>query len=305
MAENISKIINNGFGTFTKNPIICVPFIVNFFISAFIGLIMISIGLAEIFGSSLSSMENITPEESVSILRSLMGQHITEIIILTGMILFVIFFIQAYFISGAIGMAIQASESGKTSIFEMRSSGKKNLLNMFLADILFSLLCFAGIVFMVPGAMKVDISQILNPEYDGPFVLLAGGFILWMVYLLVLTIILAVFRYALVSEKLGPLESMSAAYSFFRKNTQDVVLLFLTIFMISVGFMIIDQVMGLIPFVKFIWAFISMFISLFVIPPLTTIWWVRLYLIGTGRKLYIDDLLAHPNDLHTLQENNR
>lgn len=301
MAEDIGKIINRGFGIFTRNPIICVPFIVNFFISAFIGLIMISFGLAEIFGSSLSNMENITPEELVTILLPLMRQHAAEIIILLGMILFVIFIIQAYFISGAIGMAIQVIESGKTSFFEMRNSGKKNLWNMFLAELLFSLLLFAGIVFMVPGALEVDVSQVLNPEYDGPFGLLAIGFILWIVYLLVVTLILAVFRYALVSDGLGPLESMTVAYSFFRKNTQDVFLLFLIIFMISFGFMIIDQVISMIPFVKFIWAFISMFISMFVIPPLTTIWWVRLYLIGTGRKLYVDDLLAHPNELRNFQ----
>lgn len=301
MVEDIGKIINNGFGTFMKNPIICVPFIMNFFISALVGLIMFSMGFADIFGSSLSNMENIPPEEAVSILLPLIGQHIMEIVILTGMILFVIFFIQAYFISGAIGMAIQATESGKTGLLEMRKSGKENFFNMFLADIFFSLLSFAGIVFIVPGAVKVDISQMSNPEYAGPIILLTAGFFLWMVYLLVLSLMLAIFRYALVSDKLGPLESMGAAYSFFRKNKLDVFLLFLVTFLISVGLIIIDQVMGLIPLVSFIWAFISMFISMFVIPSLTTIWWVRLYLIGTGRKLYIDELLAHPNDLHTLQ----
>jgi hypothetical protein len=40
MVEDIGKIISNGFGTYTKNLNICVPFILDFFISVLLALLM-------------------------------------------------------------------------------------------------------------------------------------------------------------------------------------------------------------------------------------------------------------------------
>jgi hypothetical protein len=214
------------------------------------------------------------------------------------MIIFLlVFFIQAYFTSGAIGMAIQATESGKSNISAMRDAGKKNLVNMFLAELLFGLLSLVGVVFIVPGAMKIDISQILTSENTDGVVLLFGGFLLWFVYLVILSILLAVFRYALVADNLGPLESMTTGLSFFKKNKSDVFLLFIFVLVVVLVFIIIDQIIGQIPVISTIWYYINFMISLLVISPLITIWWVRLYMTRTDKKLYFDDLLAHPDDL--------
>lgn len=298
MAENTGKIISSGLTTFMRNPNIIFPFVINSFVTIFLGFIMAIAGFAGIFGSSISKFENLTPEESASLALSLMGQYIPEMIILMATIMIIIFFIQAYFISGAIGMAIQATESGNTHISTMRQAGRKHFFNMFMAEILFALLSLAGIVFIVPGAMKVNISQIFTSENPEQFAPIAAGLLLWGVYLLIMSIVLAVFRYALVSEGLGPLESMTASISFFRRNKRDVFLMFLIIFLISFSIMIIDQILANIPVVKYIWGLLDLLISMFVIPPLTTIWWVRLYLVNTGRKPYLDELLAHPNELN-------
>jgi hypothetical protein len=194
-------------------------------------------------------------------------------------------------------MAIQATESGKSNISAMRDAGKKNLVNMFLAELLFGLLSLVGVVFIVPGAMKIDISQILTSENTDGVVLLFGGFLLWFVYLVILSILLAVFRYALVADNLGPLESMTTGLSFFKKNKSDVFLLFIFVLVVVLVFIIIDQIIGQIPVISTIWYYINFMISLLVISPLITIWWVRLYMTRTDKKLYFDDLLAHPDDL--------
>jgi hypothetical protein len=298
MVEDIGKIISNSFGTYTKNLNICIPFILNFFISILLVLLLASFGFAGIFGSSLSNIENVkTPEEVISILLPSIMQHIIEIAILVMIIFLLVFFIQAYFTSGAIGMAIQATESGKSNISAMRDAGKKNLVNMFLAELLFGLLSLVGVVFIVPGAMKIDISQILTSENTDGVVLLFGGFLLWFVYLVILSILLAVFRYALVADNLGPLESMTTGLSFFKKNKSDVFLLFIFVLVVVLVFIIIDQIIGQIPVISTIWYYINFMISLLVISPLITIWWVRLYMTRTDKKLYFDDLLAHPDDL--------
>jgi hypothetical protein len=298
MVEDIGKIISNGFETYTKNFNICVPFILNFFISILLVVLLAGFGFAGIFGSSLLNIENAkSPEEVVFILLPLIGQHIIEIAIIVVIIVLLVFFIQAYFTSGAIGMAIQATESGKSNLSAMRDAGKKNLVNMFLAELLFGLLSLVGIIFIVPGAMNIDISKMLTSENMGAFALLAGGFLLWGAYLIILSILLAVFRFALVADNLGPLESLTASLSFFKKNKGEVFLLFVFIFVIALVFIIIDQIMGQIPVISIIWSLINFIISLIIIPPLTTIWWVRLYMSRTNRKLYFDDLLVHPNEL--------
>ena len=124
---------------------------------------------------------------------------------------------------------------------------------------------------------------------------------MWVIYLLILSILLAVFRYALVAENLGPIESMTASLDFFKKNKFDVILLFVIVIVLGVAFFIVDQVMGLIPVINIIWSFISMLISVIIIPPLTTVWWVRLYMVRTDKKIYFDELLAHPNDLEKIR----
>jgi hypothetical protein len=298
MVEDIGKIISNGFGTYTRNLNICIPFILNFILSLSLALIMIVFVFAYVMGSSLSNLENAkSPEAIAAILFPLISGHIMEIAILVMIILLVVFFIEAYFISGAIGMAIQANESGKSSVNMMRDAGKKNLMNMFFAQLLFGLLSLAGIVFIVPGAMKNDISQIFTSENTGGVALLLGGFFLWMVYLVILGILLSVFSYALVADNLGPLESMWKSVSFFKQNKIDVILLFLATFFIGLVFVIIEAIIGSIIVNNFLRESINQFISLIIIQPLTTVLWVRLYMAKTNKKFYIDELLAHPNEL--------
>lgn len=303
MVEDIGKIISNGFGTYMRNPNICVPFVLNFILSFSLALIMIVFVFAYVMGSSLSTLENAkSPEAIAAILFPLISGHIIEIAILVMIISLVVLFLQAYFISGAIGMAIQANESGRSSVNTMKDAGKKNLMNMFFAQLLFGLLSLAGIVFIVPGAMKTDISQIFTSENKGGVALLLGGFFLWMVYLVILGILLSVFSYALVADNLGPLESMSKSVSFFKQNKIDVFLLFLTIFFIGIAFVIIDAIIGSIIVNNFLKESINQFISLIIIQPLTTVLWVRLYMAKTNKKFYIDELLAHPNELMETQK---
>ncbi len=298
MAEDIGKIISNGFETYSRNLNICIPFVLSFFITILIAFLVTIFGILFILAPSLSGIDKeSSPEALASQILPLISQHIIEIGILIMVIFLLVLLIQAYFTSGAIGMAIQATGSGKSGIRDMTEAGKKYFFNMFLAEMLFSLITLAGIVFIVPGGMKIDFSTVFTSEYTNDKFLFFGGILLWFIYFLLMSIVLAVFRYALVADNLGPLESITVSLDFFRKNKWDVFKLFLYIMVIIFGFFIIDQILRSIPIVNILWSFINTIISLIVIPPLTTIWWVRLYLTGTNKKIYFNDLLAHPNDL--------
>jgi hypothetical protein len=298
MVEDITKIIRNGYETFTKNFNLSFPFLINIILTLFTAVFLFVLGFIYILGSSLENIAKIkTPEEFFASIIPQLVQHIVEIIVIGVMIVLIIYLIEAFFSAGAIGMAKQATETGKSALSTMFEAGKKNIINLFFADILVSLLSLAGIVFMVPGAMMVDVKNLLSPNNTLAVLLLFGGFLLLMLYLIIMGLLLTVYRYALVIEGLGPIEGITAGFGFFKKHKGDVFILWLVIGAIMIGYTIIDIIMGQIPYVKVIWSFVSLFISILVIPPLMTLWWVRLYMTRTDKKIYINDLLAHPNDL--------
>ncbi len=302
MVEDIGKIISNGFQTFTKNFNLSIPFLINFILTLFTAVFLFAMGFIYILGSSLENIAKIkTPEEFFTSIIPRLVQHMAEIIIIGLIIFLIIFLIEAFFTAGAIGMAKQATETGTTAISTMFEAGKKNILNLYLADILVSLLSLAGIVFMVPGAMKVNFNDILSPDNTSAVLFLVGGFLLWMLYLIILNLILTVFRYALVIEGLGPIEGITAGFGFFKKHKGDVFMMWLVIAVIIIGLSIIDMIIGRIPFVEVVWSIVYLIISVLVIPPLLTLWWVRLYMTRTDKKIFINDLLAHPNDLGNLK----
>jgi len=294
MTEEIGKIISKGIETYSNNLNLCIPFVLNFFITLAVVVIMFAIGFFYIFGESLSSLENIsTPEQVISVFLPLVMKRLFEIGALFFMIILITFFIQSFFISGAIGMARQATESGKSKLSTMMETGKKNVLNLFLADILVFLVFLAGIIFIVPGIKGMDFDQ---PSASAGLSLIAG-FLLWMVYLLIISVVLAAFRYALVLESLEPVEGILTGIDFFKKNMFDVIILILVIVGVTIIFAIIDMVMNFVPILNIIWSFLSFLIPLCILSPIMTVWWVRLYMTRTGKQVYVNDLLAHPNDL--------
>ncbi|MDD5616642.1 MAG: hypothetical protein PHH85_10620 [Candidatus Methanoperedens sp.] len=292
MAEEISKIISNGIDTYTKNTNLCIPFILNIVTIALTAIIITIFSLVYLFGS-LPIEEYNSPEALSLAFISSISHHVYEIaaIVIAGFL--IIMYIASFFTSGAIGMARQAIETGRTAFSTMMETGKKNAVNLFLAEILFLLLAFAGIVFMVPGAKNIDFTQ---PSKDASLILMIG-FVLWIIYLLILSLALSVFSYVLVIESLGPVEGILAGFNFFKKNASDVFLIILVTIGVSFVFAIIDSIMSLNSILNTIWFFVSLLISVCILSPVMTLWWVRLYMTRTGKQVYFNDLLAHPNDL--------
>ncbi len=294
MAEDTGKIISNGIDTYSKNINLCVPFILNIIFLVLTALIIIVIGFFAILGS-FSFKEYNNPDALALAMISTLSQHVYEIAAFVIIGVLILVFIASFFTSGAIGMARQATETGRSQLSTMMEAGKRNVVNLFLAEIMVLLLVIAGIVLLVPGIKSMNFSQ--PSENAGAGLLLLVGFLLWMVYLLIISVVLAAFRYALVIESLGPVEGILAGIDFFKKNMFGVVLLILVTFAVAFVFAIIDQIMRFIPIINVIWFFISLLISFGILSPLMTLWWVRLYMTRTGKQVFVDDLLAHPDDL--------
>ena len=304
MVEDIEKIITNGFETYTKNLNLSIPFILSLVIIGSVALVIFLVGFVLILGSSLASLGDISnPEFLITAIIPFIMRHILEIAFLMLIIFLISMLFYAFFTAGAIGMAKQANETGKTELSTMMEAGKKNFINLFLAEVLVALIFLAGIIFIVPGAMKLNIAQLASQENQGAILLMAGGFLLWMIYLIILSIVLAVFTYVLVIENLGPIEGITAGFRFFRKNKIPVILLWVIMIAISVALMVVDQIMGFIPIINFLWFFVSIGINFVIFPALTTVWWVRFYMTRTDKTLYFNELLAHPSDLEAAKAN--
>ena len=301
MPQDIGTIINKGFGTWTRNLNISLPFILNFGISGLLALIAFVVFVVVFVMPELSSIgldpANISPEQMVSILSSVAVDHTMLIIAGSVTIMVIMMFIQSYFIAGAIGMSKVATETGDAHFNDMLFYGNQNAVNLFLTSILLALIMFAGIIFVVPGVLALeDLSMLLsNPEESAASsVLLAFGFFAWVLYILVASVILSIVKYTLVVENHDPISALEAGFRFFMGNKLEIFLMWLILISISVFVGIIGEGISSVPVISTIWTFTDIVISIAVIPPLTTIWWTRLYLSRTGRKLYdVSELLDY------------
>jgi hypothetical protein len=301
MVEEIKKIVSNGLETYTKNLNLSIPFISNAVVTGLLTVVIIMGGFFYIFGSSLSSIENAqTPEQLILIILPLISHHLFEIVLLIIIYFLIATFFQSFFTAGAIGMAQKATETGRSELSTMMDVGKKNVVNLYLAEILVGLLALAGIVFIVPGAMKIDLSNFSLQSNTGAVILLVAGVFLWMLYVIIISLVLAVFSYALVIENLGAVEGITTGLRFFSRHKFDVFLMWLIIGVIVMVLAFIGEIIRVVPVINILWQFVNVFLSVLVIPPLTTLWWVRLYMTRTDRKVYFNELLAHPNDLEKL-----
>ena len=109
------------------------------------------------------------------------------------------------------------------------------------------------------------------------------GFLLFILYVLILSLMLATAPYALVVEGLGPVQAIRAGIDFFRYNKFDVLILWLVVAALSIALQMIggslstgdtvnNQALSL----------VTGLVNLLVLAPLSNLWWTRLYMDRKG-----------------------
>ncbi|MDI3540288.1 MAG: hypothetical protein PWQ52_1411 [Methanolobus sp.] len=299
MKEDITTVVHKGFSTWKRNLAICVPFILEILSTVF--LVLVSLVLFASFfilpAATTGSLnpEQLTPDEFMAITESLLTGSFWSLLAFGIVFVLLYILIQSFFLAGAIGMSKEASERGDTSIRDMYEYGMKNLVNMFLTRILVLLISLAGIVFMIPGILSIgDLGVLIdNPQQAiaGTFMLIFG-LLLWFFYLLVVSIALIFVQYALVLDGLDPVSAIEKGVSVFLSNKSSTIGLWLFLMAIAVMSGLIGELAGYVEALSQIWSLTNFMLTLLVIQPLTIIWWTRLYLNRSGRKLYsIEDYI--------------
>ncbi len=293
--EEIGEMIGQGFGIWRSNLNLCIPFLLNIFVSMIIALpflaafFMTSMPVASMNASLLQNdaymQETIAQMQGT--LDSLEMDKILPIALLFLVLVVVLSLVNAFFTAGAIGMARQALETGKSDTGAMWSAGKTHFINMFLAILLVGLLTLAGMIFLLPAVAQGTTPLQADSQAIG---LLAAGLLIFILYALVLSVVLVIMPYALVVQGLGPVQAVLASVDFFRYNKFDVVVFWLIVAALSLGLQMIGGAFsageqeGGAPL-----SALSGLVNLLVLAPLSNLWWTRLYMNRKG-MLSVDEV---------------
>jgi MFS family permease len=276
--EDVSDLIGRGFRTWRDNLNLCLPYLLNVVLSVAI-IVPITAALAGVI-SPLENL-NLTSVEDVQDQLPILKETLPALVGAFILLIFLMSMISAFFTAGAIGMAKQALEMGKTTLGAMWSSGRKHFVNMFLANIILGIITAAGLLFLLPGIVLLPTP--IQPEPQAMGILLIG-LVLLVLYALAMSIILAAAPYALVVDALDPIGAVRAGVKFFRYNKFDVFVIWLVILAISLGLQMIGGVFstgnaaGLQPL-----SIVTGIVNLLALSPLSTVWWTRLYMDRTEK----------------------
>ncbi|KAF5424078.1 MAG: hypothetical protein C5S45_00075 [Candidatus Methanocomedens sp.] len=300
MSENLENIITKGFHSWTRNLNICIPLLINYVVQFTVMFFAAIAAMLLFFGQNLSGMTSMTKDELFDLMSVSIMENLTGVIIIAFLVFLILVLFDAYFFAGAVGMSQNATANGDTSITDMFNAGSSNFINIFLANFLIMLMMIAGIIFVVPGAILTRnyMEVVESTQFTSGILLLLMGIVIWVIYLLVLNVVLAIVLYSIVIERTGAMDGIIRGYEFFMENKLSVFTMWLVIFLLStvvaVIFFFAGEVIALIGSdgLNMIWSLGSQVLILVTIQPLIVIWWTRLYMVRTGKNIHIDELLT-------------
>jgi len=278
MVEDIGSVIEKGLDTWTENLTICLPFVFSLILTSIVAIIIIGVAILASIPSlvpQFTKLDEIAPDAIPQLLPQIL-QSMGIIIIAIIITIILCMLINAFFWAGAIGMAKEATETGRTNFSHMIEYGKRKFISLFFTDIIVGLISFVGIIFLVPGILYtlpklMGLSELPPGEVVTTFAVLGLGFLAMIVYIAIISIIFSLPRYAVVIDDVGAIRGVKNGFAVFMRNKVAVFLLWLIVLVVT----IISASLGAIPYIG---GLISVILSVIIIQPLTVIWWSRLYL---------------------------
>jgi hypothetical protein len=280
--EDVGALIGKGFEIWKRNLNLCIPFLLNVVFSMLALLPLAAAFLAVLgFSNDLSLLESTLESAEPEELLSMLGGDIFVLVAAFLLVILIISLISAFFTAGAIGMAKEALETGKSTTAAMWSTGKRHFWNMFVASVIMGIIVVAGMAFLLPGIIYLLPSFDPTPE---TVALLVAGIMLLIIYALIISLLLALVPYALVVDSLGAVDAIKASIGFFKYNKFDVFILWLVIVAISIGLQMVGSSVSAGEAVTYQpLSILTGFVNLFIFAPLSTLWWTRLYMSRTGK----------------------
>lgn len=295
MYEDIGTLLGKGFNSWKRNLNLAIPFVLNVLVVILLAIAMmlaLFIPIGEEIYTSYSFAADPTNMEDVEDIQEIVGNSIGDNLITLAAILLIsallMYLVTAFFTAGAIGMAQEAIEKGRCNTAKMWAEGKKHYLPLFIAEILMFIVILVVIAALSLPFIPTLISGI---ETESPSM---GPMIIWIALIIIFSLLLslafAMVPYALVIDGMKPIAAIKEGINFFRWNKMDVFLVWLVIVAISVALGFLSALFSGSELASAIWQVLSSIINIVVIAPLSTIWWVRLYLTRTKKIAELEEI---------------
>ncbi len=241
--EEIGELIRKGFGIWRSNLSLCKPFLYSIVAMAFSIIAMAFVAIPLLVLTEAYKYNGYSDQEALLILIPFLAA------------IFFSLLIRLFFNLGAIGMARQVLERGRSDTSSMWSTARRHFRNMFLLSLLNGLIIglamLVGSILILGVQLAGAVPEISDP-FDGTGMLLFTAiwsffivfvyilmFVMLFAYLqatlifstpvssfaLILSVVLSPAPYALVLEGLGPVQAIRAGVDFFRGNKFDVLVL--------------------------------------------------------------------------------
>lgn len=283
---NFGELLTSGYHTWKKNLNICIPFILNALVTIALVSVVSMIFLFSIFlpllGNFISNPSALTSTEIISEISSVISNNLISIGALIIILGILVGLINSFFTSGAIGMVNEVLTKGTANLSHMISYGKKKYLSFFGASLLIGLVFSIGILFIIPGLLQIfsnieSFTSGITTQGATAILSFVIGFIPMVIYMLIMSIVLALVPYAVILDDQKAVEGFTLGIRVFLKNKVNVFLLWLLVLV----FGILIGLINMIPFIGWIIMLIVMFIFFM---PINTIWWSKLYILITKPK---------------------
>lgn len=283
MYEDIGTLIRRGFETWRRNLNLAVPFVLMIAAIILLAIVMVGAILYPLISASpdvLATAGNVEdPEQFVALLSSMTNAGLLAAVVILGILAMI--FSGTFFTAGAIGMAQEATDTGKTTLKAMWASGRRHFLNLFLAEVLMMIIV---VLILAVFSLPFISSLVAGFESGNPD---PGQLILWVALFIALSlfvsIVLAMVPYALVVDGLGPIDAIKVGVRFFSSNKMDVFIVWLVVMAVSAAIQFLSLPFSGSETASAIVSAIIGVASVLVISPLTTVWWTRLYMTRVGK----------------------
>ncbi|WNY26896.1 hypothetical protein [Methanolapillus ohkumae] len=216
MTEDSVEVLANGVRHFKKNPILLAPFI-----CMLIVFIIISILESAVLGIYISNFIGSFFQATNDIYYSLFMLLVYAVVLLL---------VSSYFGAGLIGMSKSAVTTGKTSFSDMTTYGKKGFLKFFELTLAFIVLSLLSLIFFIPLFLQLGSFEELLSEYlligiiamlaklDVAYWAFSAGFILTILYLLVLWAFFFYAYYAVVIDDVSVVDALKKSVSLLKNK---------------------------------------------------------------------------------------
>ena len=277
--ESITDVFSNGLKTVLNNLVLFGPAIIMSFIMFIPVLVYIAAILTAFFVFAYELIE------------------IGVIIILISTLCFALFALlaSAFLTGGQIGMAMEATSTGKTTLDHFTHYGKKFLRRIFSILIINLLIHAAALVFWIPifYAMynfALPVSDLVNRsivEFYLMFPLpILIGVILTIIYEIIVFALFFFVSYNTVVDDLSVIRSYKKSASLMKEKTSQI-LLFICIY-----FLIMFLVWIFIGMIGLVVSFMSSILSL-IFAVVSTVWITRYYMAITEKQIYVEEKITN------------